>query len=81
MKMEISESNEIVRNAIKSNITNPTMAVIRNIDEFGSTKYFINPSEKAVLFSFYCGNFESMYNFALKNWLETDFKGEFLILI
>ena len=76
MRMEITDYNLTVKNTIKSNILD-YVNVVRNIDEYGSVKYYINQSldGSLVLFSFYCDNFDLIYNHSIKEWLETDYKG------
>jgi len=75
MRMEISESNDIIKNAIKQSILTHT-AIYKRIDEFGTYKYFFqieNESNDNFTFSFYAPDFDFIYNFSGKEWLERDF--------
>ncbi len=75
MRMEISESNDIIKNAIKQSILTTT-AIYKGIDEFGTYKYFFHIEDHNndnFTFSFYAPDFDSIYNYSGKEWLEKDF--------
>lgn len=77
MRMEISESNDIIKNAIKQSILSK-IAIYKGIEEFGLYKYFFHNEDmdnnyNSFTFSFYAPDFEAIYNFSGKEWLEKDF--------
>ena len=52
MRMEIGESNDIIKNTIKNNIMND-IGLLKSTDEFGSYKYFIHMEDSRIIFSFF----------------------------
>lgn len=70
--MDINESNEIIRNTIKNNILTDIF-LLKSIDEFGCFKYFIHLDEKHIIFSFSTSDFEKIYNFSGKDYINKEF--------
>lgn len=77
MKMDIDAVNPIVKNTIYENILLPNNA--KSIKEFGSFNYFINPSSKDISFAFSCLDFDKIYEFSGKEWIESEFPGKYYI--
>ena len=73
MRMEIGESNDIIKNTIKNNIIN-NICLLKSTDEFGSYKYFINIGEDSrIIFSFYSLDFDKLFNYSGKDWISKEF--------
>jgi len=77
MKMDIDEENLIIKDALSSNIQG-NIKKIKKIDEFGSYKYYISFKDQSVIFCFNCLDFETVYNFSGKDYIDENFKGIFL---
>lgn len=75
MKMDISDENIIVKDVIFQNISSKVKN-IRTIEEFGCYKYFMSADENKTTFCFTCLDFESIYNYSGKEWIEKEFSGK-----
>ena len=75
--MEISESNLMVKKSLKSCILYEKNSNITTLEEFGAYKYCIDliHEKNIAVFNFYCQNFEDIYDFTIKEWLEKEFPG------
>lgn len=70
MKMDI-DVNHIVKNAVYENVI--TSSIVKNIKEFGAFDYFIYADKKKVTFAFSCKDFDKIYDFSGKEWIEKEF--------
>lgn len=80
MKLSLDEPNNIIYKVIKNNCTS-AFQIMKSIDEFGYYKYFINSRANErneieyIDFSFYYTDFQKIFNFSGKEWIETALKG------
>lgn len=75
--MDISDSNLTIKNVIKTALGGSNSFVsIRDINEFGSYKYFINPliEEYLVQFYFYGPDFDKFIKAGIEEFFKTEYK-------
>ena len=78
--LSIDESNEIVRKTIYDNMTTSTK-VTKTFEEFGHFKYAIYLNEdKNIKFCFNCDDFEKIYEYSGKEFIENDLKSILLLI-
>jgi len=75
MKLDIDKENPIVKNIMFKNISSH-IKTVKDIEEYGSYKYFMYANEDKATFSFTCLDFDKVYDFSAKEWIEEEFAGK-----
>ena len=74
MKIDIGEDNLIIKNVMANNIVNK-VKILKTVDEFSSYRYFLNADDEKVIFAFGCLDFDIIYDFSGKEWIDKEFSG------